>query len=126
MICYPARLRGEMRAVEAEVVERYIDLITNGLDLVSFVLVTPEITKTVWPTVAGVATSLIVVGGTLLPMVYFIKISGNWLLANLPAWASHPILYIFAVVLIIFAEYNTKGKVLSRKSLLFLFTAWEI
>jgi len=34
-------------------VEKYVDLITNGLDLLSFLLVTPEIAKMVAPALAG-------------------------------------------------------------------------
>jgi hypothetical protein len=70
-------------------VERYGDLITTGLDLVSFLLLTPEILRVIAPTairlINGLIAALLVGVVAALPMFSPLLLS-NWLGWELTAW----------------------------------------
>src|SRR5262249_30109615 len=71
----------DRRQQQAEAVEKYGDLITNGPDLVSFLLVTPEILKVVAPATRLIRFVITGVIATLLAMptiFIFSLVGGPW------------------------------------------------
>jgi hypothetical protein len=68
-------------------VEKYGDLITNGLDLISFLMVTPEIVKRIAPPTTALmivlAGSCVAAAPVVLPIIWF-----EW---DAPDWANSPL-----------------------------------
>jgi hypothetical protein len=70
-------------------VEKYGDLITNGLDLLSFLLVTPEIARVITPPASELigAIATVILGTVVLsPIVFLLSFGAVWLFPS-SKWA---------------------------------------
>jgi hypothetical protein len=91
-------------------VEKYGDLITNGLDLLSFLLVTPEIARVITPAASeliGAITTVIVGTVVLSPVVLLLSFGAVWLFPS-SKWALSGLIVI--VVLVSVGSAYLKGQ----------------